>query len=92
MNSDQAAVLRRDECRRAVLAHLYARPSVAQSADTIARMLRTQHDFALDEVTGACSYLLSAGLVDTPQNSMSGLKHFQITAKGTREHEVMMVV
>jgi len=79
--------LRREECRRAVRRHLYARQAVAQSADTIRRGLAIEHDFTLPEVTSAAGFLLDLGQLKTPENKLGATVHYQITAAGILAEE-----
>lgn len=85
----QDAQLRREECRRAVRTHLYARQAVAQSADTIRRGLSREHDFDLSEVSAACLFLtgLTPPQLKGEPEPMGSTLHYQITAAGILAEE-----
>jgi len=84
-----ADMKRAEECRGAVLGYLYARPTVAQTVETIATRLRiTEWDFSTDEVRGACVFLCGLDLLKSIRGQLGGSTlHYQITSKGTIEHE-----
>jgi hypothetical protein len=79
--------LRREDCRRAVRAYLYARQAVAQSPATITRGLGMEHDFSLAEVTAALRFLVDLGQLKIPENKLGASEHFQINAAGILAEE-----
>lgn len=87
MPSPDDIQLRREDCRRAVRAYLYARQAVAQSAATVTRGLTMEHDFTLAEVSSALRFLHDLQQLKIPENSMGAIEHFQITARGILAEE-----
>jgi hypothetical protein len=88
MTQEERDQLRRDDCRAIVLQYLHARPTVAQSADVIASVLRSRgHDFSAEELTQACSYWLGHCDVERIFKPGQNTAHYRITAKGTDTYE-----
>lgn len=78
---------RREDCRRAVLAHLAARPLVAQAAPTISRALAREHAFPDAEVEAAAAFLAQLGHLAAEPDPMGATRYYRITAQGTLAHE-----
>lgn len=91
MSAEQRQLERNEEARRTVMAYLAQRSSVAQLPATITQRLRVEHDFSLDEVTGALSYLQSDGMVDLVRSEFGVSRSYQATAKGIRAWEETQV-
>lgn len=92
MDTREREQLYRDEVRATVLAYLHDRPTVAQSADTIARTLRPRgHSYSAEDVRDACVYW--AGLQDLERHypAGSGTPHFRITSRGINTYERSLV-
>lgn len=78
---------RREDCRRAVRAHLYARPAVSQSAATISRVLRLEHDFHEAEVSAAADFLVGLAHLTASHDPLGATKYYQISAEGILAEE-----
>lgn len=85
--SEKRDQLRKEDCRHAVLAHLYDRSSVAQSAATVHRHLRREYDFDIQEVEAACNFVAGDGYLDALPDGMGATPHYRITTKGIRHYE-----
>lgn len=86
MNAEEIQA-RKEECRREVLAYLYARQAVAQAAPTIRRGLAGEFDFDLPEVRGAAEFLVGLGLLKATPDPLGATTYYQITAAGILAHE-----
>ncbi len=82
---DQQA--RREDCRRAVRAHLYARPAISQTASTICRLLRLEHDFDEAEVSAACEFLVGLSHVSSSKDPLGATVYYKITTEGILAEE-----
>lgn len=91
MNADTQQLQRNEDCRRVVLSYLAARSTVAQTPNTIAQRLRTEHDFTNAEVTSACAFLLSAELLTEHRDPLGATAYFKVTAEGILQHERSLV-
>jgi hypothetical protein len=90
--SEEREQQQREECRWAVRDHLHKRNTVAQDAATITRMLRTRGlHYEKHEVESACAFFVTDEQFIQHFSSVGATKHFQITAKGSREHERSIV-
>lgn len=88
MSEQEREQLRRDEVRAAVLVYLHDRPTVAQSADTIARTMRPRgQDFSTEEVRDACVYWCGMQDLERHYPAGSGTPHFRITSHGINSYE-----
>lgn len=72
-----------EECRSAVMDYLGARPSIAQSADTIWRRLHAENpEFELQDVKDALDFLSGKGLVEKEYDSLGSTAYYKATADG----------
>lgn len=78
---------RLESCRRAVRSYLYERPAVAQSAVTVHRGLSIEHDFGLEEVAAALSFLAELEQLRKRPDPLGATVYFQISAEGILAHE-----
>jgi hypothetical protein len=86
MNENERQQLRREECRKEVLAYLAERPGLALSADAITRGLR-QYGYSLADVTAALIFKRDKGHVKCEPDADGATLYFQVTAEGTLAHE-----
>lgn len=92
MTTEERDQLKRDDLRAVLLHYLHDRPSVAQSADTIARILRSRGmDCAMEEVRDACLYWEGAGAFERHYVHGGGTPHFRITTQGVHAYERSIV-
>jgi hypothetical protein len=90
--SEERDQLQREECRWAVRDHLHKRSTVAQDAATIARMLRIRGlHFEKLEVESACAFFVTDEQFIEHRSPVGATRHYQITGKGSREHERSIV-
>lgn len=88
MNEQERGQLRRDDARAIVLGYLHDRPSVAQSADTMGRVLKARgHDFTHEEIRDACHYWEGTGDVEKHYVQGGGTPHFRISSLGINTFE-----
>lgn len=81
---DKAQAKENENCRGDILEYLGARPSVAQSAETIHRRLSKENpQYSLEDVTNALEFLLEAELLKSETNELGSTKYFQVSAKGS---------
>ncbi len=78
---------RAEECRYEVRHHLATRSTLAQDTATIHRSLARRHDFKLEEVTAALTFLVDLAQVKQILASLGSTKFYQITAAGTLADE-----
>jgi hypothetical protein len=80
---------RKEECRRAVRAYLYARPATAHHPATIRRKLNEghEHDFTEEDVEAALNLLLGLGHVIDQRDALGSTTYWKISAGGTLAHE-----
>lgn len=81
--------IRRETCRREVLAFLADRPAVAHHPGAIRRRLNTveQADYTLEEIEAALVFLVSQGFSSTERDALGATKYYQVTGAGTLHHE-----
>ncbi len=89
MSEEKRNQARREEIRHEVLAHLYNRSSVAQSAATILRHLRREMELELSEVESACEYLAASDIdyLELIRDPLGATRHYRITGKGSQFYE-----
>ena len=74
--------------RRAIRAHLAARPSIAQSPATLHRYLGAEHGAGIDDVKNAAEFLVGIGHLHSAQDPLGGSAiYYQATPAGILAHE-----
>lgn len=91
MSAENPQLQRNEECRMTVRGYLAERNTVAQTAATIQRRLRTEHDFTLDEVKSACAFLEGLEHVSKHFSPDGVSAHYKITSEGVLAWERSLV-
>lgn len=76
-----------EQARYAVRRHLYARPAVSQSADTLAHMLYGEQRLSVEEVRNAAEFLAALGHLKRTVAALGSSIYYKITPQGILAHE-----
>lgn len=73
--------------RRAVRSYLAQRPAISQKAETIHRSLSREMEVTVEQVAGACQFLVGLQQAKAITDPMGADKYFQITSEGSLADE-----